>query len=368
MNRFLKLLIYAVLVLLVIALITGYISTRNSVVVPHIKMGSSEAQPLIATHAFPFERGTAMITVPVNAAVYQGAKTADKSVSIYGNISENVWVADSYRAMVTDPAQDQFYTDLIGEFRKIKDQQGLSDDEYLELMTVYTQSITYETTPDNPAKYPVEVVAEGSGDCDDKSLLLAGLLSHEGYKVALLSFDPESHMAVGIGSDDMPYKNTGYSYIETTDVSFVGVPPDTLRGGVTLTSDPLVIPIGNGTKTYHSGKQVQYIQDVGNQSFQQVSGLEPQVKTLESDLNTKQSRITALESQMQIQKNSGNISGYNAQVSVHNALVSEYNAELASYRQLYSRYETFAGIYNYILRHQYDRKGVYEYLKANVPS
>ena len=103
---------YAVLVLFVIALITGYISTRNSVVVPHIKMGSSEAQPLIATHSFPFEGGSTTITVPVNAAVYQGAKTADKSVSIYGNISENVWVADSYRAMVADPAQDQFYTDL----------------------------------------------------------------------------------------------------------------------------------------------------------------------------------------------------------------------------------------------------------------
>lgn len=368
MNRILKLLIYTVLVLLVIALLTGYFSTRNSVVVPHIKMGSSEAQPLIATHTFPFERGTATITVPVNPAVYQGAKTADKSVSIYGNISENVWVADSYRAMVTDPAQDQLYTDLTEELRKIRDQQGLSDDEYLELITVYTQSIKYETTPENPAKYPVEVVVEESGDCDDKSLLLAGLLSHEGYKVALLLFDPESHMAVGIGSDDMPYKNTGYSYIETTDISFVGVPPDTLRGGVTLTSNPLIIPLGNGTKTFHSGKQVKYIQDVYIQSIQQVSGLEIQVKTLESDLNTKQSRITALELQMQIQKNSGNIPGYNAQVSAHNALVTEYNAQLASYRQLYSHYETLAGIHNYILGHQHDRKGVYEYVKATMPS
>ena len=43
----------------------------------------------------------------------------------------------------------------------------------LELMAAYTQSLTYETTPDNPTKYPVETVVEGAGDCDDKSVLLA---------------------------------------------------------------------------------------------------------------------------------------------------------------------------------------------------
>ena len=257
MNRFLKVLIYAVLVLFVIALITGYISTRTSVVVPHIKMGSSEAQPLVVTHVFPFEQGTATITIPVSAAVYHGAKTADKSVSIYGNISENVWVADSYRAMVADPAQDTFYTDLLGEFRKIKDRQGLSDDEYLELMTVYTQSITYETTPDNPAKYPSKLSLMDPAIVMTRACSLPGFSLTKDTKSALLLFDPESHMAVGIGSDDMSYKNTGYSYIETTNVSFVGAPPDTLKGGVTLTSDPLVIQIGNGNKTYHSGKQVQ---------------------------------------------------------------------------------------------------------------
>ena len=123
-------------------------------------------------------------------------------------------------------------------------------------MTVYTQSITYETTPDNPAKYPVEVVIEGSGDCDDKSLLLAELLSHEGYKVLSFHLILNPIWPLGLGLTICHIKIQAILYIETTEVSFVGVPPDTLRGGITLTSDPLVIPIGNGTKTYHSGKQV----------------------------------------------------------------------------------------------------------------
>ena len=92
--------------------------------------------------------------MPVDAAVYNAAKSTDKSVSIYGNVSESTWVTDSYLEMVNDPAQDQMYSDLITQFRKIRDEQGLSSDEYLELMAAYTQSLAYETTPDNPDEVP----------------------------------------------------------------------------------------------------------------------------------------------------------------------------------------------------------------------
>ena len=139
-------------------------------------------------------------------------------------------------------------------------------------MAAYTQSLTYETTPDNPTKYPVETVVEGAGDCDDKSVLLAGLLSREGYKVALLAFTPESHMALGVGSTDSLYKDTGYAYLETTNLSYVGVPPDELAGGVVLTSEPLVIPVGNGTILYSSGAETAYIHDMSAQSGQKVTG------------------------------------------------------------------------------------------------
>ena len=104
---------------------------------------------------------------------------------------------------------------------KVKTSRNLSDDEYLELMSDFVQSLRYETIKENPAKFPIETVMDGAGDCDDKSLLLAGLLSHEGYTVALLSFGPETHMATGVGSTDYLYKNTSYAFVETTNVSFV---------------------------------------------------------------------------------------------------------------------------------------------------
>ncbi len=368
MHRAVKPLAVIIIVLLAVALATGYLYTRQSMVVPHIVPGAEQSAPIMATHTFSFEKSRITISVPVDAAVYNGAKSTDKSVSIYGNVSESIWVAASYLEMVNDSAQDPMYADLTAQFRKIRDDQGLTSDEYLELMAAYTQSLTYETTPDNPAKYPVETVVDGAGDCDDKSLLLAGLLSREGYKVALLLFSPEAHMALGIGSVDSLYRDTGYAFLETTNLSYVGVPPDEFEGGKVLTSEPLIIPVGSGTTIYSSGAETSYIHDISILSEQKALGMETQIKPLAADLTTKEDQIALLESQMQALRSSGNIGAYNAQVSSHNALVATYNAELATYRQHVAQYDTYANVHNYIISHAYDRKGTYDWVKANAPA
>ena len=368
MHRTVKSLAVIIIVLLAIALATGYLYTRQSVVVPHIVVGAEQSAPIIANHTFSFEKSRITISVPVDAAVYNGAKSTDKSVSIYGNVSENTWVTASYLAMVNDSAQDQMYADLLAQFRKIRDDQGLTSDQYLELMAAYTQSLTYETTPDNPAKYPVETVVDGAGDCDDKSLLLAGLLSREGYRVALFSFSPEAHMALGIGATDSLYRDTGYAYLETTNLSYAGVPPDELEGGTILSSEPLIIPIGSGTTAYSSGAETAYIHAISISSERKATGMETQVKSLVSDLTAQKDQIARLESQMQALKSSGNIGAYNAQVSNHNALVAAYNTKLATYNQQVARYDTDANLHNYIVSHAYDRKGTYDWVKANTPA
>jgi hypothetical protein len=359
------------LFVLAIAIVAGYLGglllPHASVISPHIVLRPSDLPPIISTHSYPFEQGEITITVPVSESMYQSAKLTDKEVTIYGNISEDVWVTDSYQSMVNDPAQEDLYNALTEEFKKIKNDKALSDDEYLELITTFVQSLRYETLTDNPAKFPVETVVEGSGDCDDKSLLLAGLLSREGYKVALLSFGPEQHMAIGVAADDYLYKNTNYAYIETTNFSFIGIPSDTLKGGLILQSNPIIIPIGNGTKLYTSGKETHSINNVFIQSEQKANELEPQIMSLESDLKNRQERITRLETQMQSLRAAGNIQNYNAQVSVHNELVSDYNAHLSTYRALFTQYEHTVQVHNYILEHQFDRPGVYEYIQQNMP-
>jgi len=368
MHRTIKSLGIIIVVLLAVALAAGYVYTRQSVVVPHIVPQSGQTSPITATHTFLFEKSTITISVPVNAGVYAGAKATDKSVSIYGNVSENIWVTDSYLAMVNDTAQNAMYESLLSQFRKIRNDQNLTSDEYLELMAAYVQSLTYETTPDNPAKYPVETVVNGAGDCDDKSLLLAGLLSREGYKVSLLSFSPESHMALGVGSTASLYRDTGYAYLETTNLSYVGVPPEELAGGVALRSEPLIIPVGTGTTLYASGAETAAVNNMSLSAEQKTKTMEPTISSLSSDLTAQQDRIYRMEAQMQALRSAGNTGAYNAQVPTHNTLVAEYNAKLATYKGLVATYDTYAEVHNYIITHAYDRKGTYAWAQANMPA
>ena len=152
--------------------------------------------------------------------------------------------------MTLDPAQGTFFDNLTREFRQVRATYDLDSDESLELMTVFVQSLPYQNQNLSSPKYPIETYYDREGDCDDKSMLLASLLAHEGYNVSLLYFGPEQHMAVGVACQEEGYGDTGYAYIETTRVSFVGSEAGSLEGNITLVSDPLVIPIGSGTKGY----------------------------------------------------------------------------------------------------------------------
>ena len=351
---------------LISAAVAGHFLPGSRVIAPHIDPVNDGSPLLVSSQTFPFEQWTVTITVPVNSSVYRGARLADKSVIIYGNISENVWLTDSYRSMMNDPAQAPLYDALTGAFRKVRAAKNLTSDEYLELMAVYVQSLRYETVPENPAKFPVETVMERAGDCDDKSLLLAGLLSHEGYRVALLSFGPEAHMAVGVGAGTYLYKNTGYAFIETTNFSYVGVPTEVLESGLALQSDPVVIPIGNGTLLYGSGDETRYISDAENVTGARADAMEPQIRATANDLDAKQAVIASLEARMAGLLNSGDMAQYNAEVPQHNTLVTAYNAELSGYQQDFALYQHYAEIHNYILLNVFNRKGVYTFVRNNM--
>lgn len=333
--------IIAILVFLIIVVIcAGFLVNHDTVIPPHITPVKTDAVIPAPVYTFPFEQSQITISSPVDASVYTGAKSADKYTYSRGNISDNTLATDTYLSMINDPNQEEFYTDLIADLRSVREKQGLNDDEYLELITVFVQSIRYETISENPPKFPIETYVEKSGDCDDKSLLLAGILSREGYKVALLSFPNESHMAIGVVCSGTDYKNTGYAFVETTELSFVGVPTETLEGGTQLVSTPIVIPVGNGTKTYGSCGESLYLDSVFHSSETEVNILTPQ--------------IDAMKGQMDSLYQTQDVNGYNLRVPIYNDL---------QHKRL-----QYAEIHNYILDHQFDRKGTYQYVKQNLPS
>jgi hypothetical protein len=290
-------------------------------------------------YTFSFQKRNITITTNVNNAVYYGAKNGDKFAIISHETAPESLASDYYRAFVDDPHQDPLYADLIKSFRGIRTEQQYSDDEYLELLTVFVQSLPYDNEsaahPDNPSRFPVETIVEGNGDCDDKSVLLAGLLSREGYNVSLFLFIPEHHMAVGVTGDRMQYRDTGYIYVETTGVSFMGDMPRALNQSVKyvpsgqvpqttpITSLPLVIRVGSGTTTFTSAEKTEYI-------LHQKRAVDARIALLRVHLEN-----TSQESPSQ-------------------------------YRTLMENYYTYTGIHNYIVKHEQDRAGTYRYLTSQM--
>lgn len=295
--------------------------------VPRVVVDDSfpTAPPFTVTRSFGFHNSSATVSIAVNGSVYMASKKTYRSIILVGD--QKTLGTRYYLAMIHDPTQDAIFEDLLGQFRHVRAAQNLTDDEYLEMMAAYVQTIPYKDGGNSPPKYPAELLAENMGDCDDKAILLSGLLAREGYSVALFKFGPESHMAMGIGSDAFPYKSTGYTYLEAMTPAYVGIPSFSLITKKPLNSDPFVIPVSNGTKIYHSGNQVRYIDATSGMAMQKATEFS--------------SRLDAFPP---AEKNS-----------------TEHNAILA-------QRDRYAGIRTYIMNHPLDRPGVYSYLQREMPA
>ncbi|MDD1634209.1 MAG: hypothetical protein LUQ58_01235 [Methanomicrobiales archaeon] len=310
---------------------------RPDVVYPSITpIEGAPSHPVTLT--YPFEGSTVTLTVPISGPVFYGAQRAVKNATIVRDLPDEHWIPGYYLAFVSDPAQDGFYGDALSEFRRVRAERNLDSDRYVELLAVAVQSMPYRINGDDaPPRFPVETFAERTGDCDDKSLLLAGLLAREGYQVSLLVFGAENHVAVGITAGDCRYRNTSYAYLEATNLSLVGIPPEEIQGPIrVLTSDPLVIPVGNGTLPYGSCGQTLAIHTAMLTAREAAAALDRQ--------------LGAKDAEMDRAKSSGNIAGYNRLVPEYNRMVGDLNRN--------------ADVHNYILKHLHDRPGTYLWLKG----
>ncbi|TDB39017.1 MAG: hypothetical protein D9V44_04950 [Actinobacteria bacterium] len=343
----------------------GTLRLPTGVVYPSITPVAGTANLTVDT-TFTFEGTPRTLSIVVDGPLYVGAQQAEKSVIRFGNARENDWISDYYPAFVFEKHQDAFFSAMIGQFRGIRDASGLDSDRYVELMTSYAQSLEYKLDPHNLSpKFPVETAAQQAGDCDDKALLLGGLLAREGYDVAILLFGPEQHVALGIKAEGLEYGDTGYAYIETTTRGFVGMPPDSVGNGTKLTSAPQVFKLGDGTKRYDAGAQVTTILSTAAAAKQRADELAGRINAADTRLKTLQPNVTSLKSRMDALLAAGDSAGYNALVASYNAAAAEYNAAAEERNALAAEHNRVVGIHTYIVEHLDDRAGTFAHLAAN---
>ncbi|TAJ45732.1 hypothetical protein [Methanofollis fontis] len=229
--------------------ISGLVPVRENVYPGIVVCGESGVRAV--THQFSCHSEDHSVMVPVEMAVYLGAKRSPKEARIYSKMPPEEMMQEYYSAFIFDECQEGLYAEILADLRSIRDASGLDDDGYLELLAVFVQSLPFEGDfNETGVKFPVETVVEG-GDCDDRSVLLIGLMAREGYDAALLVFEERSHTAVGVRDGSGVGEYGGYACIETTAVMPVGEKAVELANGDLLDTEPLVIRFGNGTKCYH---------------------------------------------------------------------------------------------------------------------
>jgi hypothetical protein len=256
-------------------------------------------------------------------------------------------LASYYRSIFMDPQEDGLFAGLLTDLRRIRRMEGLNDDEYLELMVHFVQQIPYDPQAPVCPRTPAGVVLDGKGDCDEKSLILLGLLYREGYDSAILLFPEKQHATAGIRiqTEGHPsfrvYESGGrkYVYIETTRPSFIGLYPDDFE-----TADPVIIPAGNGSISYRAINDVMHIVSTQKRMEEKMtwiattcSGMLPEIENLEQKLSAGIGYSTQEE--------------YDTDYSRYSTLVTQYNNYAEEFRQINE-------VYQYILDHQSDREGV----------
>jgi len=135
-----------------------------------------------------------------------------RAITYYADQSEPT-TKDFIFRNINNKVQKPFLEPLVQAIRSA----APSEADQVRIAISLVQNIPYRNDDSN--RYPYEVLYTNSGNCEEKSELLAYLLRGLGYGVAMFEYDTATfgHAAVGIkctGRHD--YIGSGYCFIETT--------------------------------------------------------------------------------------------------------------------------------------------------------
>lgn len=109
------------------------------------------------------------------------------------------------------------------QMQTMAEERGLTDYQLVVDITNFVQSIPYENDLSSTGqieypKYPAETLYDYCGDCEDKAILLAGILRECGFDVVWIQL--KEHIIVGVAGDlqgtNVVYNGTTYYTLDGT--------------------------------------------------------------------------------------------------------------------------------------------------------
>ncbi len=187
--------------------------------------GFAQGDSIRRTYSWTYGGRTWSFTYDFPTSVYQLQKSLTRTLDYA-----------AYDVYVDDPRDDNVLRDFVAKLEETA--TGLNVWERLNLVIALVQSIPYVGESCEYPRYPLEMLIDQQGDCEDAAILTAALVKQMGFDVVLLAFLKESHMAVGIRvlpprhEDLQAYEWNGdlYFYLEPTSLGWaIGQIPPTYR-------------------------------------------------------------------------------------------------------------------------------------------
>jgi len=292
--------------------------------------------------------------------LYDEYKGSSKVYNYYGDLPEN-WHEDYYKMFLTPKSNDNVIKDLVQQLKYIATKEGMSDDELVNLLMAFVQTIPYDHDKNldtGKPNYPYETLFRRLGVCSDKTFLAVMILRELGYGAAVIDLPEVNHAAVGIACPEkFAVFNSGYCYAETTNFFPVGVVPQNFgKNGVVLDqgAEELRGQFTNVFKTGQLGRPeiVQKTRGKEYKGVQETYDLVARMRQLEADLLTgklyldrKKTELGARVTELTDFKAKMDESKSN-DIAKYNSLVAEYNLKVKNYNGVYAEYKLQSDIYN----------------------
>lgn len=356
--------------------------------------GRIEANPVSSAMVAvlrPYPKLTSPKQVALNCD-YHG-KNLTVSETLYGSLYDYYKTdpAKKRAYLVSDPAgfvytyaQDGTVKDLTSKIAALGKENGLSADQTLDLGTCFMQGIPYDDAKaslilgtnfsEQPMdkvipRYPYETLYDNAGICTDKTYLGAAVLHELGYETAILTFDAQKHMSLGVAVPS-GYGSLGTSYgiMELTGNGFlVGDMPELSPSAGLAINNFQTIPQGGTAVTLV--KQVQL--DRPNKVIpvsdgliynrvvervvtrQKLEELKPQLTTLQAVYQQAQTVLTTSEAKLaqaeQTYRVTPNDTNYRAYTVTYNQYLADYNnaqAKVNEYNKMVNLYNSYVEKYS----------------------
>ncbi len=242
---------------------------------PAIHADSSDTSTTVVEIEFPFRNEIVSGEITLHLSPYKGTKAEGaKSIPLFGYSQQQY-----YAAIANDPAQDEMYAQLFTFFDRYSKEHNLTSDDYVELLTTYVQNIPYKTVG-AAVNVPIETVIENKGDCDDKSVLLSGLLAKSGYAAGVVVFGVENHMTAAIKEVETGQVISSYILIETTRYAYIR----SRTRNRTRAREDSVILFGGRTAAYTVSWQVDAILEQRDRIVETIDSLSQEMRTLKTEI------------------------------------------------------------------------------------